>query len=94
MFSLFNSWKTISTLWAIIEPLIIKLSKKQVPTYIQKLYENVVKMLMPCINSLLKLKVKIKETPNNVDDYCFEVGVNILKQIHVWLGEQIKELEK
>ena len=94
MFNLFTNWKKINVLWALIEPLVLKLVKKQVPNKIQALYENVVKMLTPCINSLLKLKAKIKDTPNSTDDYCFGVGISILKQIHTWLGVQIETLEQ
>ena len=94
MFNLFTSWKKFNVLWLLIEPLLLKLAKKQVPSRIQVLYENVVKMLTPCINSLLKLKAKVKETPNATDDYCYGIGINILKQIHTWLGAQIEELER
>lgn len=94
MFNLFANWKNFNVLWAIIEPLVLKLARKQVPSRIQALYENIVKMLTPCIESLLKLKAKVKETPNATDDYCFNVGVSILKKIHTWLGSQIDELEQ
>ena len=45
------------------------------PDSITKLYENLAKYTEPAIESLYKLKAKIKETPSELDDYCFEQGV-------------------
>ena len=45
--SFIKNWKDFSTIWAIIQPFILKLIKKKVPTTITKLYENLAKYTQP-----------------------------------------------
>ena len=92
LLALFKSWKDFNFAWTIIEPFVIKLIKKNVPNKITKLYEDVPKTHQPLLNSLNKLKNKIKETPNKIDDECFEIGVSALEKYHEYLGEEIKKL--
>ena len=89
---LVRNWKEFSTIWAIIQPFIVNLAKKQVPTTITKLYENLAKYSQPAIDSLFKLKNKIKESPSELDDYCFEQGVNAIEQFAFYLLSLIKDL--
>lgn len=89
---LVRNWKEFSTIWAIIQPFIVNLAKKQVPTTITKLYENLAKYSQPAIDSLFKLKNKIKESPSELDDYCFEQGVNAIEQFAFYLLSLVKDL--
>ena len=75
LLALVRSWKDFSVIWSLIQPFVLKLVKKNVPNTITKLYENLAKYTQPAIDSLYKLKAKIKETPSELDDYCFEQGV-------------------
>ena len=77
--SFIKNWKDFSTIWSIIQPFILKLIKKNVPTSITKLYENLAKYTQPAIDSLFKLKEKIKNSPNELDDYCFNQGVSVCR---------------
>ena len=90
--SFIKSWKDFSTIWTIIQPFILKLIKKNVPTTITKLYENLAKYTQPAIDSLFKLKAKIKNTPNELDDYCFNQGVSAIETFANYLLEVAKEL--
>ena len=90
--SFIKSWKDFSTIWAIIQPFILKLIRKKVPTSITKLYENLAKYTQPAIDSLFKLKDKIKNTPNELDDYCFNLGVSAIETFANYLLEVAKEL--
>ncbi len=87
--SIFSKWKEFNTAWKLIEPFVINLIKKEVPKRIVRLYENLAKFTQPAINSLIKLKEKIKETPNELDDYCFTQGVDTFAN---YLLEQVKNL--
>lgn len=89
---LVRNWKEFSTIWAIIQPFIVNLAKKQVSTTITKLYENLAKYSQPAIDSLFKLKNKIKESPSELDDYCFEQGVNAIEQFAFYLLSVVKDL--
>lgn len=77
--SIFEKWKNISELWATIKPFVANLIKQNVPKAITKLYENLAKYTQPAIDSLFKLKAKIKETPNELDNYCFSQGISALE---------------
>lgn len=76
---LFKSWKPSSWSWRLIEPFILKLLAKNVPGSITKLYENLIKPTQPVIDSIFRLKEKIKKTPTQVDDYCFNEGLNLIE---------------
>ena len=78
LFAFVKSWKDFSFLWSLLQPFILKLLKKNVPTSITKLYENLAKYTQPALDSLYKLKAKIKETPSELDDYCFDQGFDLL----------------
>jgi hypothetical protein len=90
--NLFSSWKTLNVLWGIIEPFVLNLIKKQVPGSITKLYENLAKFTQPAIDSLFKLKNKIKDTPNSLDDYCFNQGVAALDSFAKYLLGTVEKL--
>ena len=92
LFAFVKSWKDFSFLWTLIQPFILKLLKKNVPTSITKLYENLAKYTQPAIDSLLKLKGKIQNSPNELDDYCFNQGVNAIESFANYLLETVKTL--
>lgn len=79
LFALIKNWKDLSTIWVIIQPFVLKLIKKKVPASKTKLYENLAKYSQPAIDSLFKLKVKIINSPNEIDNYCFEQGVQAIE---------------
>ncbi len=87
-----RSWKDLSTIWAIIQPFVLKLIKKKVPITITRLYENLAKYSQPAINSLFRLKNKIKTSPNELDDYCFGQGVTAIEKFATYLLEIVNEL--
>ena len=92
--SFIKNWKDFSTIWAIIQPFILKLIKKKVPTTITKLYENLAKYTQPAIDSLFKLKGKIQTSPNELDDYCFNQGVNAFESFANYLLGVVADLRK
>ena len=87
-----RSWKDFSVIWSLIQPFVLKLVKKNVPDSITKLYENLAKYTEPALDSLYKLKAKIKETPSELDDYCFEQGVLAVETFANYLLEETKKL--
>ena len=92
LLSLIKNWKDYSAIWAVIQPFILKLIKKKVPTSITKLYETLAKYTQPAIDSLFKLKEKIKNSPNEFFDYCFNQGVNAIETFANYLLEKVREL--
>lgn len=92
LLSLVRNWKDFSAIWAVVQPFILKLIKKKVPTSITKLYENLAKYTQPAIDSLFKLKEKIKNSPNELDDYCFNQGVDAIETFANHLLETVKSL--
>ena len=88
LFSWLKDWKVLNELWDVIEPFIINLAEKNVP----KLYENLAKVAQPAIDSLYKLKEKIKTSPNALDDYCFNQGVNAIESFAKHLLEAVEKL--
>lgn len=93
LFALVKNWKDFSVIWSILQPFILKLLKKNVPNSITKLYENLAKYTQPAIDSLYKLKLKIVETPNELDNYCFNQGVSAIESFANYLLETVKELK-
>jgi len=87
-----KNWKDVSFIWALIQPFVVKLLKKNVPTTITKLYENLAKYTQPAIDSLYKLKDKIKETPSELDDYCFDQGVTAIETFANYLLGEVTKL--
>ena len=92
--ALLTNWKKLNIIWLLIEPFIMNLIQKNVPNCITKLYENLAKYAQPAVDSLLKLKDKIKATPNDVDNYCFEQGVNALETFANHLSGIVAEFRK
>jgi hypothetical protein len=92
--SLLKNWKNLNTVWNLIEPFILKLVEKNVPNWVTKLYENLAKYSQPAIDSLFKLKEKIKESPTAVDNYCFNQGVNALEAFANYLLGVVADLRK
>lgn len=88
----FRGWKDLSTIWAIIQPFVLRLIKKKVPMTVTKLYENLAKYTQPAIDSLFRLKNKIKESPNELDDYCFEQGVSAIEKFATYLLSVVNDL--
>ena len=84
LLTLVRNWKDLSTIWAIIQPFIVNLVKKNVPTTVTKLYENLAKHTQPAIDSLFNLKNKIKESPSELDDYCFDTLENIISKVNTY----------
>ncbi len=89
-----KNWKNFNAIWAAIQPYVAKLAQKQVPITIRKLYENLAKYSQPAIDSLFKLKNKIKESSSSLDDFCFEQGVSAIEQFAKYLLDTVKELRK
>ena len=94
MMSFISKWKKISALWGLIEPFVLNLIQKEVPKNITKLYENLAKHTQPAIDSLQKLKAKTKATPNELDDYCFNQGVDALDTFAHYLLGVVEDLRK
>ena len=92
--ALLTNWKKLNVIWLLIEPFIMNLIQKNVPNCITKLYENLAKYTQPAIDSLFKLKDKINATPNDVDNYCFEQGVNALEAFANHLSGIVADLRK
>ncbi|MBR6126650.1 hypothetical protein IKQ21_03100 [bacterium] len=92
LYLFFKNWKDISIIWALIQPFVLRLLKKNVPNNITKLYENLAKYTQPAIDSLYKLKQKIKQSPNELDDYCFEQGVSAIETFAQYLLEETQRL--
>lgn len=92
LFAFVKNWKDFSIIWSIIQPFILKLLKKNVPNSITKLYENLAKYTQPAVDSLYKLKLKIIETPNELDNYCFNQGVSAIESFANYLLDTVKEL--
>ena len=91
LFLLISNWKN-SVIWLLIQQFVLKLLQKRVPTSITRLYENLAKYTQPAIDSLYKLKQKIKLTPNELDDYCFEQGVTAIETFAQYLLDETKRL--
>lgn len=89
---LVKNWKDLSILWNSIQPFVLKLMKRNVPRSVTKLYENLAKYTQPAIDSLFKLKEKIKNSPNELDDYCFNQGINAIETFANYLLDTVKEL--
>ena len=94
LLALVKNWKDYSLIWTVIQPFLLKLLKKNVPTTITKLYENLAKYSQPAIDSLFKLKAKIKNSSTEIDDYCFEQGVSAIENFAKYLLETVEELRK
>ncbi len=89
-----RNWKALNELWDLIQPFVLKLVEKNVPKYITKLYENLAKYTKPAIDSLFKLKEKIKTTPNELDNYCFNQGVDAIETFANYLLTVVFDLRK
>lgn len=92
--ALFKNWKNLNVIWQLIEPFVLKLIEKNVPNCITGLYENLAKYTQPAIDSLFKLKAKIKDTPSELDNYCFIQGVNALEAFANYILGIVTELRK
>lgn len=90
---LIKNWKDLSIIWNVIQPFVLKLLRKNVPNSITKLYENLAKYTQPVIDSLYKLKNKIKNSSNELDDYCFKQGVSAIETFANYLLEETKKLK-
>lgn len=89
-----KNWKVLNELWDVIQPFVLKLVDKNVPKYITKLYENLAKYTKPAIDSLFALKEKIKTTPNELDNYCFNQGVDAIESFAKYLLGVVADLRK
>ncbi len=89
---LFKNWKYFSEIWAVVCPFVVNLLKKNVPDKVAKLYENLAKYAQPAVDSLIELKAKIAESPNELDDYCFNQGVDAVETFANYLLDTVKEL--
>lgn len=79
---------------SIIEPFILNLVSQNVPKKITSLYEKVAKFTQPLIDSLTKLKEKIKTSPTTIDDYCFNQGLNALETFAQYILTTVEEMRK
>ncbi|MBQ8636331.1 hypothetical protein IJX73_00920 [bacterium] len=89
-----KDWKHFSEIFSVIQPYILKLAQNRVPIAITKLYENLAKYAQPLIDSLLKLKIKVKTSPNELDDFCFRQGVSALESFANHLLKIVSDLKK
>ena len=87
LFSWLKDWKVLNELWDLLEPFVINLAEKNVPKYITKATQ-------PALDSLKKLKEKIKTSPNALDDYCFNQGVNAIETFANHLLTVVADLRK
>ncbi len=92
LLSVFKNWKDFNALWSAIQPFVLKLLQKNVPNSVTKLYENLAKHTQPAIDSLFKLKEKIKNSPNELDDFCFNQGVNAIETFANHLLNSVEKL--
>lgn len=92
--ALFKDWKELNIIWSLIQPFVLKLLKKNVPSSITKLYENLAKYTQPALDSLYKLKGKIQETPSEIDDYCFNQGVEAIETFANHLLVEVQKLRQ
>lgn len=92
LLALFKNWKDINIIWTVLQPFVIKLIQKNVPSSKIKLYENIAKYNQPAIDSLYKLKQKIQNSPNKLDDECFEIALSGLEAYNDYLADEIKKL--
>lgn len=92
LLKLVRNWKDLSTIWNVIQPFVLKLIKKRVPVSITKLYENLAKYTQPAIDSLFSLKEKVKNSTNEIDDYCFNQGVLAIENFANYLLETVRDL--
>ena len=92
LFSFIRNWKDFNGLWAAIQPFVLNLLQKKVPSSVTKLYENLAKYTQPAIDSLFKLKEKIKNSPNELDDFCFNQGVNAIETFAKHLLNSVEKL--
>lgn len=67
---------------------------KESSNFNYKIIRKSCKYTQPAIDSLFKLKDKIKNTPNELDDYCFNQGVSAIETFANYLLEVAKELRK
>lgn len=88
-----RNWKDLSLIWNVLQPFVLKLIKKKVPTSVTKLYENLAKYTQPAIDSLFKLKEKTKKSPSEIDDYCFNQGVLAIENFANHLLGVVAELK-
>lgn len=82
----------IKTLWEFVEPVLIKTAEKNIPKYISRLPENLTKCIQPALDCLFKLKEKIRQTSNKMDDFLFQQGVNALESFANHLLSVVEEL--
>lgn len=92
LLSIFKKQKDFNAVWVTIQPFVLKLIQKNVPTSITKLYENLAKHTQPALDSLFKLKEKIKTSPNEIDDFCFNQGVNAIEFFANYLLKTVENL--
>lgn len=90
----FKELKGLNELWVLIQPFVLKLADKNVPRYVTKLYENLAKYTKPTVDSLFRLKEKIKKTPSELDNYCFKQGVDAIEVFANYLLGIVTELRK
>jgi hypothetical protein len=84
---------TVVRIITLIEPFLIKLIDLGVKKYKTNIYKHLADKAQTAVESLIKLKQKIKESPSELDNKCFSEGLNIIKTLNSWLVDRIKELE-
>ena len=94
IFEIFTNWKEQNLTWQMIEPFVLKLTENNVPARITKIYENLAKFTQPVLDSLFKLKEKVNQTPNTLDNYCFKQGVNAIEVFANYLLGIVEDLRK
>ena len=55
-------------------------------------FEKECSNIQPALDSLYKLKAKIKETPSELDDYCFDQGVTAIETFANYLLGEVQNL--
>lgn len=68
------------------------LEKQAIPQGVQFLYTNLVIAGDAAFSSLGKLRAKVIATPNEVDDTCFNAGLELLEKFGRYVLEKVESL--
>ena len=93
MFKFFTNKLFLLAAYQVLEPFIEKFIYWGVPRAKVKLYENLAKHTQPAIDSLFKLKAKVKQSPNTLDDTCLKQGSAAIKAFADFLLDIHEKLE-
>ena len=76
----FKSYDNTET-YASVETYLTNLASKNVPTRILALYTGFIKMYESLKDSCKNLALKVKNSPNQLDNYCLKQGLQAIKAL-------------